>query len=90
MAFKNGSLISPEGRKNKGRGREKWGGGGSGKAQERQEIVHFARGTFNYLIAELMLCPQVTLDVHFAAGGSGWEKVGREGAGAKANSWSFN
>lgn len=62
MAFKNGSLISPEGRKNKGRG-EKRGGGGSGKAQERQEIVHFAKGTFNYLIAELMLCPQVTLDV---------------------------
>lgn len=44
-------------------GGEKRGGGESGKAQERQEIVHFAKGTFNYLIAELMLCPQVTLDV---------------------------
>lgn len=29
-----------------------------------RKIVHFARGAFNYLIAELMLCPQVTLDVH--------------------------
>lgn len=45
------------------RGGEK-GGEKSGKTQERQEIVHFARGAFNYLIAELMLCPQVTLDVH--------------------------
>lgn len=46
----------------------RWGGGKrrkkSGKTQERQQIVHFARGAFNYLIAELMLCPQVTLDVH--------------------------
>lgn len=42
----------------------KKGGKKIGKTQERQEIVHFARGAFNDLIAELMLCPQVTLDVH--------------------------
>lgn len=70
MAFKNGSLISPEGRRKK---RVKEGGGKGGKTQKRQEIVPFARGAFNYLIAEWMHFPQLTVDVHLRQEGQGKE-----------------
>lgn len=55
----------------------------SGKTQERQEIVHFARGAFNYLIAEWMHFPQLTLDVHLQREGQGGERCGGKGRGRR-------
>lgn len=62
----------------------------SGKTQERQEIVHFARGAFNYLIAELMLCPQVTLDVHLQREDLDGKRWGGKERGRRRILGSFN
>lgn len=74
MAFKNGSLISPEGRRKK-EGKRK-GEKKHGKAQERHVIVHFARGVFNYWTAEWVRFSQLTWDVHLQQEGQGRERDG--------------